>query len=368
MPESISSGDKYLSVLSPSDKTFDKHKSAAQEIARLYSFEADGFAGFVSGKKLVFFDRYAARIEVCGSWLLFVKDESEKMKLVEAMFCKAPNCPMCQWRRALKWRAKFLTLLPEVKQEYSSHKFCFLTLTKRNCDINTLRDNLKHLNGAFSRLVDRRNFPMDGLVKSVEVTRAWDCYHHETYLGRHGTKWIMQWEYKHKAKLEVKPTDEVHPHLHILGLVPASYFTHGYITQEQWTQMWQESLRVDYKPIIHIKTVKPKKNQRLLVQPEEFEADCNADESGMIAAICETLKYTVKEQDLLGTYCQDDEANAAWLKEMTQQLYKMRRVEYRGVFKEIGKQLDEAEKDGNLINITDEKEEISGNYLELQFL
>lgn len=354
--------ERYLSVLSTADAKFDIHKATNEEIANLYGLSTtDGFTGFFSGSKLVDFGKFSVRINACGSWLKFVKVEG-KLKLVKANFCHSPNCPMCQWRRSLKWRAKFLTLLPEIQKNYPSHKWVFLTLTIRNCDLDDLRPTLTHLNDSFRRLYQLNKFPMDGLVKSVEVTRAWDCYHRGTYLGRHGTTWIMRWEYQHKAVLDLKPTDEVHPHLHVTGLVPGSYFTgRGYIKQEEWQQLWQQSLRVDYLPIVNIKTVKPKnKNSQLLPEPEEFADNPKvADESGIVQAICETLKYTVKEQDLVGTYCQDKEVNASWLKRITQQLYKTRKVEYRGVLKEVGKQLEAAVNDGNLVNINDDEEESS---------
>lgn len=363
-------GKNYLTEVSASDVKFDNHKAISDEIARLYGLQTnDGFTGFVSGSRLIPFEKYSLRIFSCGSWLRFVKVE-DKIKLVDARFCKSPNCSMCQWRRSLKWRAKFLTLLPEIQKNYPSHKWVFLTLTIRNCGLDDLRPTLTHLNGSFRRLYQLKSFPMDGLVKSVEVTRAWDCYHKGKLLGRHGTTWITRWEYQHKQVLELKPTDEVHPHLHVCGLVPASYFTgRGYVKHEQWVRMWQQCLRVDYDPVVNIKAVKPKnKNSQLLPQPEQFADNPEiADESGMVQAICETLKYTVKEQDLIGSYCQDDEANSSWLKAITQQLYKTRKVEYRGILKDIGKELDKAVNEESLVNINDESEEGETPTEELEF-
>lgn len=348
--------ESYLSTLSPSDARFDKLKGTSQEMSRLYGLEtSDGFTGFFAGSQLVSFEKYSVKIEKCGSWLRFVQDSDGKLKLVDARFCKVPNCSMCQQRRAMKWRAKFLTLVPQIREKYPTHKFLFLTLTIRNCDIEVLRDTLTRLNGSFKRLSELKRFPMDGLVKSVEVTRAWDCYHKGTFLGRHGTRWIVKWEYKNKSKLDLQPTSEVHPHLHVCGLVPASYFSTGYISQQEWTELWQQSLRVDYKPIVHITAVKFKNKEKGILS--ELENTPTAEENRMLRAMCETLKYTVKESDLIGSCCQDDEANATWLKLMTQQLYKARKVEYKGTLKEIGKELEAAYNDDNLIDIKDEKDE-----------
>jgi plasmid rolling circle replication initiator protein Rep len=312
----------------------------------------------MSGNRPVWFKKYQFKIEKCGSWLVFKRDGAS-LKLVDAKFCKTPNCPMCQWRRSLKWRAKFLEILPEVQEQFSTHRWLFLTLTIKNCEIDDLKATIKRLNTAFNRLTKLSKFPMVGYVKSVEVTRTWDCYDAFTgeFLGRHGTKWLYQYQKDHNTAIRLEPTAEVHPHLHIVGLVQASYFTRNYVKHSDWVDMWQRSLRIEYQPIVNIKTVKCRKKEAIIPTAEEFSKDNTSDKNGMISAICETLKYTVKENDLIGKGCDDDEVNSLWLKKMTEQLYKTRKVEYRGVLKEIGKQLEEAYDDDDLINIKDEPED-----------
>ena len=359
----------HLTDLSPSDVGFDSHKFVSEEVSRLYALDTDdGFTGFVVGNKFIMFDDYAHKINGCGRWLKYL-ETSDGLKLVDARFCKVPNCPMCQWRRSLKWRAKFLELLPSIQENFSSHKWLFLTLTIRNCNLDNLKVTIKYLNESFNRLSKNVRFPIIGLVKSVEITRIWDCYDNFTdeYLGRHGAKWIYSYEIKNNTSIRVDSTNEVHPHLHIVGLVKSSYFkTPNYIKQSEWTEMWKKALRVNYKPILNIKVVKSKKGNSILPSPIEFDND-NSIDNGMISGLCETLKYTVKEQDLIGKYCDDDQANSIWLKKITQQLYKSRRVEYRGVLKEIGKQLQIAYEDDDLIKINDEKEDISQIDLEFTF-
>jgi plasmid rolling circle replication initiator protein Rep len=114
--------------------------------------------------------------------------------------------------------------------------------------------------------------------------------------------------------------------------------------------MWKQSLRIEYDPIIHIQLVKNKKGKAPIENPNEIEND----QSGMIKGICETLKYTVKENDLVGKFCEDDDVNSNWLKTITQELYKLRRVDYGGVLKEFGKEAEKSMED--LIEI-EEKEE-----------
>lgn len=352
MPERTGISDEHLSSFSPKDAKFDIHKSLGDQIAHLYSLDSsDGVKGFMSGDKFVSFDTYSGRIRSCGSWLKFWKTETA-VRLIDARFCKVPYCPMCQSRRSLKWRAKFLTALPEIQAKYPSHKWVFLTLTVKNCDLSELRSQIQHMGKSFARLSKLADYPLVGAIKSLEVTRVWDWYDRNgNFLGSHGTTWYYRSNDPDKTSWTVKPTDEVHPHFHVLGLVPASYFTgRSYITQEYWARMWKHSLRAEYDPIVHIQRVKNKTGKAPIESPEQIEND----ESGMIKGICETLKYTVKENDLVGRFCEDEDTNSIWLKTITQELYKIRRVDYGGVLKEFGKEVEEEMED--LIKI-EEKEE-----------
>jgi hypothetical protein len=155
------------------------------------------------------------------------------------------------------------------------------------------------MNQAFKRLTQLKIFPGTGWIRSVEVTRN-------------------------------KETGQAHPHFHCLILVPSGYFVgRKYIKATKWVELWQQCLRVDYPPIIDIKAVKGK----------------STDAEDMAAAVCETLKYSVKEDDL--------EVEADWLIELTNQLRGTRAVNVGGCLKGFMK--PEAE-DEDLINIADSED------------
>jgi len=353
------SNEVYLTKISPKDKKFDDHKAASTHLAKLYGLDGNkGLKGFISGSRVIEFVRYESRISGCGTWLKFWQTPDE-LKLTDARFCKVPYCPMCQFRRSLKWRAKFLAALPQIQAEYPTHKWIFLTLTVKNCHISELRSTIQNMGKAFGRLAKLAAYPLIGCIKSLEVTRVWDWYDESgNYLGRHGVTWWYRSKDADKQLWTAKPTDEVHPHYHILGMVPASYFSTGYIKQEQWSEMWKQSLRIDYTPVVHIERVKSKKGKNIIPTMEEIgEKELKEFDDGMIKGLCETLKYTVKEQDLLGAFCNDEEINSDWLKELTEQLYLLRRVEYRGALKEFGKEVEKSLE--NLVEIDEEKEEES---------
>ena len=292
----LDSGDKlYLTNISKKDKPWDIHRSQADQVKELYRGSL--------------FNRLAERMETCSElleFLSFTNLETAELafKLKNARFCRVRHCPVCQWRRSLKLRARFFIALPKIREQYSTARFVFLTLTTANPHISDLRSHLAHMNKSWERLTKRKQFPAIGSLKSVEVTRQYECTNPSkcTYKAS-------------KTRCpNCTPTHYAHPHFHAILMVNASYFGEGYLSQAKWTQLWKESLRADYTPIVNVKSVKPDKGS-------SFE---NVDDQ-MAKALCETLKYSVKPSDLA--------SDRNWLVDLTGQLHKTRAVAVGGVFK-----------------------------------
>jgi plasmid rolling circle replication initiator protein Rep len=267
----------YLSDISPADKPWDIHRAQSDEIAKIYD--------------LIGYDRYAERIGECAEWLTYAlqaKDDGEvKLKLRDARFCRVRHCLICQWRKSLMWRARFFKALPEIQKAFPTARWIFVTLTVKNCELSELRATLTWMNAAWQRLTQRKVFPALGFIKSVEVTRAVN-----------GT---------------------AHPHFHCLMLVPAGYFTRGYISHAKWQELWQSCLKTDYPPIVDVRVVKSKTTS-------SNEGLDSSNNNAMAEAVCETLKYAVKPSDLL--------ADPHWLDELTKQLQKTRTISIGGCLKE----------------------------------
>lgn len=293
MPESTGPNDLYLSDISERDKPWDEHRANAKMVQALYD-NSD-------------LQRYADRIQDCSKLLGFALEAQDsgqlKLRLQQARFCRVRQCPVCQWRRSLMWRAKFIQVLPKVHESYPTARWLFVTLTVKNCPLNELRATLQHMNKSWERLSKRKRFPALGFVKSTEVTRS--------------------------------DTGEAHPHFHCLLLVPSSYFSTGYISQADWTELWRQALRVAYSPVVDVKAVKPPKGGDQL--------------SGVIKILPEILKYSTKESDLL--------SDAAWLHELTYQLHKTRSVSVGGVLREFLSD-DEPE---DLIHVEDEVQNLESD-------
>lgn len=273
-----------LSDVSPRDKPWDKHRG-----------NADTVEGHYRGTE---FDRYAERIDTCSQLIQFrlVPDGQGTygLKLSAARFCRVRHCPVCQWRRSLMWKAKAYKILPKVVEDYPTHRWLFLTLTIRNCEITALRQTLQEMNRGFKRLTELKAWPAEGWIKSVEVTR-----------GKRG---------------------DAHPHFHILLMVPASYFGRNYLKQSAWVQMWRKSMRLDYNPIMDIRPVKRGE------QP--------------MSLIPELLKYCVKESDLT--------RDRAWFLELTRQMHRQKGVVVGGVLRDYLRALEDEPED--LIGEGDEAE------------
>ncbi len=286
------SAEVYLSDISDRDKPWDAHKAHSVLVQGIYRDSE--------------LSRLADRMQQCANWLDYVlkaDDAGElKLRLTEARFCRIRFCPVCQWRRSLMWQARFHQMLPKLLADQPSARFIFLTLTVRNCAIAELRDTITAMNSAWDRLSRRKIFPATGWVRSLEITRN----------AQDGS---------------------AHPHFHVLMMVKPSYFKgKGYIKHEQWREMWRDALRIEYLPIVNVKTVSASAKHR-----------ADDEKSALTSAIVETLKYGVKEPDLL--------ADQEWLIELTQQLHGLRSIAVGGLMRKYIK-ADEPE---NLIN-TDEPE------------
>lgn len=267
-----------LSDLSKHDKLWDKHRANSDIVG-------DYYAGAE-------FSRYSERIAECSQMLDFrlvpqSKNGDYKLKLSSARFCHIRHCVVCAWRRSLMWKAKAYKILPQLLIDYPKARWLFVTLTVKNCAITDLRETLSWMNKGFKRLSELKAFPADGYIKTVEVTRG------------------------------KTPPGSAHPHFHILMMVKPSYFTHGYLSQAKWVEMWQKSLRVDYKPILDVQALKP--------------------QDSLIGLLAEVIKYSVKESDLT--------ADREWFLELTRQLHRTKAIAIGGILREYLRELEQEPED-----------------------
>ena len=252
--------------------------------------------------------RQAERINQCAETLFFDWSKIDangeiKLQFKKAYFCRVRNCPICQWRRSQMWLARFFVALPRIYAVYPTVRYVLLTLTVENCLITELRTTVQNMNKAWKRLSERKAFPALGFVRSLEVT-------------------------KEKAR-----PDYCHPHFHVILALPASYFGGNYLSTAKWSELWKESLRIDYTPICDVRLVKAK--------PESNSAVTGHLEA-LQSAILETVKYTVKPSDMV--------IDRDWTLTLVDQLHKMRAVALGGIFKEFLSEQEQDEEDNKQEN------------------
>jgi hypothetical protein len=101
-------------------------------------------------------------------------------------------------------------------------------------------------------------------------------------------------------------------------MVAPAYFQGDYLKQSQWAELWQQCLRIDYRPVVDIRTVKlalvPTTTGRVTVPPKN-----------LWYAVAEILKYAIKPSDMI----RDPE----WLLTVSDQLVKTRAVAVGGILK-----------------------------------
>jgi plasmid rolling circle replication initiator protein Rep len=267
-----------LSDLSSHDKPWDKHRANSDVIGQYYA-ESE-------------FTRYSERISECSQFLDFrlvpnAETGAYKLKLSSARFCHLRHCAVCQWRRSLMWKAKAYKILPQVLVDYPKARWLFVTLTVRNCAITDLRETLVWMNKGFKRLSELKTFPAEGYIKTTEVTRG------------------------------KNPSGSAHPHFHVLMMVKPSYFSHGYLSQAKWAQMWQKSLRADYQPIMDVQALKP--------------------QDSLVGLLAEVIKYSVKESDLT--------SDQEWFLELTRQLHRTKAIAVGGILRNYFRELEQEPED-----------------------
>jgi plasmid rolling circle replication initiator protein Rep len=185
------------------------------------------------------------------------------------------------------WQARVYHALPRLIADYPDTRFLFLTLTVKNCPITELRRTLGEMASGWKRMMEVKTFPAVGWVRSVEITRS-------------------------------QRDRSAHPHYHCLLMVPPTYFQADYLQQKDWAELWQQSLRVNYRPVVDVRVVRP---EQRLASGQVVPALWN-----IWGAVVEILKYAVKPSDMV----RDPE----WFLQLVDQIHKTRAVAVGGILKQ----------------------------------
>ena len=255
------------------------------------------------------------RVYQCSEVLKFLEQEDGSRRLYQTYFCKNKLCPICNWRRSMKYSFQAEKVVNEAIRRYPKGQFLFLTLTVRNVDAGELNSTISSMSKGFNKLFKYKKVSknMLGYIRATEVT-----YNREE--------------------------NNYHPHFHILIFVKSTYFSRGnYLSQEEWTKKWQKAMVLDYSPIVDVRKIyskgEDKKYKKAILEVSKYPIkpfDLEVDKKG-------NLLFYTEEEKLQIT---DDLMNG---------LFKKRQIGFGGLFKELKKEfdLDDVE-DGDLVNTSDD--------------
>jgi hypothetical protein len=105
-------------------------------------------------------------------------------------------------------------------------------------------------------------------------------------------------------------------------MVPPTYFKGDYLKQTDWAELWQQSLRINYRPVVDVRVVRP---ERRLVSGRVVPASWN-----IWGAVVEILKYAVKPSDMVRDH--------RWFLTLVDEVHKTRAVAIGGVLKKYIKE------------------------------
>ena len=194
----------------------------------------------------------------------------------DVWWCRQAQCPSCIVAKSRKRRALLFKGLPKLMADYPDCSLIFLTLTQRHIPLSELRSQIDNMSDGWKLLSQCKEFPAIGYK-----------------LNKSGKK-VPIIGYLRSVEITISKTQipgeeiMVHPHSHVIIIVPKSYFTNksknNYITQARWSELWRRSMKLDYDPIVDVRKAYSK----------------NADTVNLVNVAMEAAKYITKFDDLVG--------------------------------------------------------------------
>ena len=251
----------------------------------------------------------AHNVKECGNVLTFrkmaEKGSQGHLKLYQTWFCHGRLCPMCNWRRRIKQSGELKQILSEAVKKELKGRFIFLTLKEKNADSEDLKQALRDMTKAFTKLMNYKKVKQNllGYVRSTEITVN-------------------------------DERSDYHQHMHAILFVKANYFNNAYISQKEWVKLYQRARKLDYAPSVRVEVIKPNKEK---------------GKNSLVASAYETAKYQVKDSDVITG---ETERDLKVVKVLENALKGTRAIAFGGILKGIRHELgfDSKKKEDDLIN------------------
>lgn len=234
----------------------------------------------------------ARRISACAASttvrLLTPKGEPTKIVYRNKRRCRNGLCPPCARSRARETVQRIAARLDGILADQPKTRFAFLTLTSRNMPIEQVAAMFSLHEKAFERFFRTRRIAraINGHATGIEIA-----------IRHHNNAW------------------QAGVHSHSLLALDTRYFdrtTDLYLSQRAIVELWKNALRVDYKPICHIKAI--------------------ANTDAARASLTEALKYAVAPHRLFEHGANGVSINPLLAACLADALYKRRLCRTGGLF------------------------------------
>ena len=275
----------------------------------------------------------AIRLRQCSTVLTFREYEDGQKRLESMNSCRVRLCPICSWRRSLKCFYNTERVMERIDSS-GKYGYIFLTLTLRNslpCYLNATLDAVFEAWNRFSQL-KRVKGSVKGWYRGLEIT-------HDTDEFITPERFARSPEYFRARGLSVGDRNPnfntYHPHLHCIFAVRKSYFSSRYyISKAEFAELWRQSLRINYEPIVDVKKVRG-----------DFKK-----------AVAEISKYAAKSGDYVVP--SDWDLTLDSVRTLDAALARRRLIAYGGIMKQAFKELrlDDAES-GDLVGVGEKEVE-----------
>lgn len=261
----------------------------------------------------VFSSKKVARVSQCADVLRFAVTDTGHLKLKQTWFCKSRLCPMCAWRRSIKYAVDVSKIVEEAVKREPNGGWLFLTLTTKNTtNADDLSNEIKSYSVALRKMLRSKSLKdmVLGFSRGIEVTVN-------------------------------KKDGTYNQHMHVLLFVKSTYFVRGYLKKAKWIDLWREAMDLDYDPSVDVRAVKGE------TPDERFKA------------VLEVAKYPVKSTDYLSG---DDEENfdnnLEIVRDLEEALYRKRLTAFGGLLKTIQKELNIKDIDSDKADLIATGEEV----------
>jgi len=197
----------------------DHHEGLTLEYLKQFKVSAQEVAEHLLADESTIYD--GNLVSECAFHLKIYSDR-EKRSIISSWYCGNKSCPICQWRKSLRYCTKMHQLLDHTPQLLNAKWVC-LKLPVRDCPVEKLRAVVSRMDHSCRTMANRQLWKKNvhGGIRFLEVGD------------------------------ECQEAGFVNPYFNCLLLVSQSMYEESNSTLESdWAKEWKQALGAKYSPIV----------------------------------------------------------------------------------------------------------------------